>query len=285
MSADAGSTAADHAFWLLSDPMRIDILRTVWAADAEQVSFTDIRAGVGKPDGGRFNYHIDKLRGHFLVQDEEGYRLTQSGIEVIRAVLAGTITQHPEFEAGPIDGTCTECGGTLWAAYDEHGIIDCRDCGATVMWNEFPPAGLEERDGSAFAHAFDRWTQHRFRLALDGVCPNCACDMKSAGINCSESAATASSLHRCPHCRYEARIPVFGIVLQHPAVISFYYESGIDVTSMPYWDLQELQQSVSGTKVSSDPRRIRFEIEHDGRELSLTVDDTLAITDIDVTER
>lgn len=285
MSADAGSTAVDHAFWLLSDPMRIDILRTVWAADAEQVSFSEIRAGVGKPDGGRFNYHIDKLQGHFLVKGDDGYRLTQSGIEVIRAVLAGTMTQNPEFEAGPIDGSCPECGGPLWASYDEYGSIDCRDCGATVMWNEFPPAGLEERDGSVFAYAFDRWVQHRFRLALDGVCPNCAREMESGGIDGSERAAGFSSLHRCPHCRYEARVPLFGIVVQHPAVISCYYDSGIDVTSMPFWDLQELQRSVSETELSSEPRRIRVTIAHDGRELSLTVDDTLAITDIDLSER
>ena len=279
-----GSLSPDEAFWLLGEETRLGILRAVWEADGEAVPFSEIRAQVGNPDSGSFNYHLDKLREVFLVQTDEGYELSQAGREVVRAVMAGVLTDQPALPAEPIDGTCVHCGGGLVAEYDRYGVVSCADCGETVMWNEFPPAGLAGRSTAAFAEAFDRWTQHRFRLAMDGVCPNCASDMAVERIVEGDpdeaDGVSIASTYRCGTCKYEARVPLFGHVLGHPAVIAFFHEGGVDVTSLPYWRVRELADAFDEAVVSADPWRAEVTVVHEDRELTVRVDEAFDVVDV-----
>lgn len=341
MSSDEGGLSPDEAFRLLGDGTRLAILRAVWDSE-EPVSFSAIRERVGRPDSGQFNYHINRLRGPFLSKRDGGYRLTQAGREVVRAVLAGTITQRPETGPEPIDAPCAECGGRLAVRYDEYATVECADCGATSMWNEFPPAGLDGRTPEEVATAFDRWTQHRFRLAMDGICPSCAAgttttlvapgvdggdgddrgdrsdgvpttatddagstgthdgpttahddsttahddptDDGSAAVTVVRADAVATE-HRCGNCRYEARVPLAGHVLRHPAAIGFYAEAGVDVTAMPYWEIQGLARAFEVAVVSEDPWRVAVAIDADGRSLALLLDDRLDVREVDRSDR
>lgn len=273
--------SADEAFWLLGEETRLAILRSVWAADEAVSSFSEIRERIGSPDSGQFNYHLGQLKGPFVTEVEDGYRLTQAGREVVRAVMAGTLTERPETAPRPIGADCVECGGDLVFRYDEYGIVECSDCGATLMWNEFPPAGLADRASAEMARAFDRWTQHRFRLAMDGVCPNCAVSLSTSVLNRNGEAGDPASLHRCSNCKYEARVPLPGHVLGHPAVISFLYGADIDVTSMPYWEWRALAATFDETVVSTDPWRARVTIEAGGRVLELTLDEAFDVITVE----
>lgn len=93
MASDGDGLSPDDAFQLLGDEMRTAILRAVWESPEDAVSFSTIRERAGSPDSGKFNYHLNRLSGHFLSRGEDGYRLTQAGREVVRAVMAGVITQ------------------------------------------------------------------------------------------------------------------------------------------------------------------------------------------------
>jgi hypothetical protein len=282
MEPDDGGLSPDEAFWLLGDQMRTAILRTVWESAEETVTFSEIRERIGRPDSGKFNYHLNKLVGHFLSKGENGYGLTQAGREVVRAVMAGTITQHAEIGPAPIDAQCTDCGGTLVGRYDEYGSIECQDCGEIVMWNEFPPAGLDGRSPEAFARAFDRWTRVRFGLAMDGLCPNCACEMTTEILGGEMGADDdVATMHRCENCKYEARVPLFGHVVSHPATVSFFYDRGVDVTEMPYWQLQALAREFTEEVVSENPWIARVAMASDGHTLELTLDEHLDVVDVD----
>lgn len=282
MAGERDPLDPDEAFWLLSDETRVAILQAVWAAPETPISFSEIRDRVGRPDSGNFNYHIDKLRGHFLAQVEEGYELTQAGREVVRAVMAGTLTERPTTDPMDIDAECVDCDGPLVARFDDHGHIECAECGATVMWNEFPPAGRDGREPGELARAFDRWTQRRFRLAMDGVCPSCAARMETTRVGGpSDDEEAVASLHRCSNCRYEARVPLFGHVLEHPAVVSFYHEKGIDIVGMPYWEFQSMARDFIESLLDEDPWRAAIELEADGESLTLTLDETFEVVDVD----
>lgn len=282
MGSDAVS--AEEAFRLLGEETRMAILRAVWESPDGPVPFSEIRERVGNPDSGKFNYHLNKLRGHFLSAGEDGYRLTGAGREVVRAVLAGTVTRRPSTEPAPIDARCADCGGELLARYDDHVAIACGDCGATAMWNEFPPAGLDGRTPPAVATAFDRWTRHRFRLAMDGVCPNCAAAVTTALPDPGADERPATD-HRCTNCGYEARVPLFGHVLDHPAVVSFYHEAGVDVAALPYWRLQALAGEIAEEVVDEDPWRAAVTIESEGRTLAVTLDGDLDAVAVDRSDR
>ena len=309
MGSEEGTPSPDEAFKLLGDGTRIAILRAVWASGDEPVPFSALRERVGNPDSGQFNYHLNRLAGHFLSRVDGGYALTQAGREVVRAVLAGTMTRRPDSTRARIDARCATCGGALVAEYDEYARIECADCSRTVMWNEFPPAGLEDRTPAAFASAFDRWTQGRFRLAMDGVCPSCAAETTATvverdtggggggretdgdgdgdcedGIDGEADATDEGDEvvvdYRCGNCRYEARVPLFGHALRHPAVVCRYYEAGVDVTRLPFWELQGLAASFDETVVSEEPWRARVTAEVDGRRLSVTLDGGLDVVDV-----
>ncbi|WP_152040388.1 DUF7351 domain-containing protein [Salinigranum salinum] len=285
MESDEEGLSPDEAFWLLGDQMRTAILRAVWESAEETNTFSEIRERVGSPDSGKFNYHLNKLVGHFLSKSEEGYRLTQAGREVVRAVMAGSITQHAEIGPAPIDAQCTDCGGTLVVRYDEYGVIECEECGAVVMWNEFPPAGLDGRSPEGFASVFDRWTRSRFGLAMDGICPNCACEMTMDVLNQgTEGADDVATIHRCENCKYEARVPLFGHVVSHPATISFFYDGGVDVTELPYWRMRALAREFSEEVISKDPWTARITIRSDGHALELTLDERMDVVGVERSE-
>ncbi|WP_136601244.1 DUF7351 domain-containing protein [Salinigranum halophilum] len=245
MESDEEGFSPDEAFWLLGDQMRTAILQTVSESSEATNTFSEIRERIGSPDSGKFNYHLNKLVGHFLSRSEEGYKLTQSGREVVRAVMAGTITQHAEIGPAPINAQRVACDGTLVVRYQEYGVIECEDCGEVVMWNEFPPAGLNGRSPEAFASVFDRWTQSRFGLAMEGICPNCTCEMTREILDRgSEKVDGIATMHHCENCKYEARVPFFGHVVSHPATISFFYRG---TRRMPRGSTSGLNPTLCGT--------------------------------------
>lgn len=283
MKSVAGGLSPDEAFWLLGDQMRIAILQAVWESSEETNTFSEIRDQIGSPDSGKFNYHLNKLVGHFLSKSDGGYSLTQAGREVVRAVMAGTITQHAETGPAPFNAKCDDCGGTLVVRYDEYGIIECEDCEELVMWNEFPPAGLDTRSPEAFASTFDRWTRVRFGLAMDGICPNCACEMTMDILDRGgDSADGIATMHHCGNCKYEARVPLFGHVVSHPATISFFYERGVDVTEMPYWRMRSLAREFTEEVVSKDPWTAKITMRSDGDTLEVTLDERMHVVDVEL---
>lgn len=74
-------------FDLLGDETRLRIVRALAAADPEPRRFSDLRARVGTADTGRFNYHLNRLRGDLVEKTDEGYVLTPAGRR-----LAGVVT-------------------------------------------------------------------------------------------------------------------------------------------------------------------------------------------------
>lgn len=298
MASDGQGISPDEAFRLLGDEMRLAILRAVWVSPEEAVPFSRIRDRIGGPDSGKFNYHLNELAGHFLSRGEDGYRLTQAGREVVRAVVAGAITQRPELERASIDAHCVECDGGLVVQYDEYGHVECGECGRSVMWNEFPPAGLLDRTPGAVADAFDRWTRARFGLAMDGICPNCAREMTTELRNPEvgtdevgdddgdgDGVRDITTLHRCDHCRYEARVPLVGHVLAHPGVIAFYDGAGVDVTDMAYWKQEALAREFTWEILAEDPWRVRITLQSVGRECQVTLDERLDVVAVDRPDR
>ena len=56
------------AFALIGNETRLAILEALWAADERPVSFSELRRAVGMRDSAQFNYHLQKLTGHFVTR-------------------------------------------------------------------------------------------------------------------------------------------------------------------------------------------------------------------------
>jgi len=79
VGADPGETAA--TFGLLGDETRVRIVRAL-ADAADGLRFSELQSRVGVRDPGRFNYHLEKLRGRLVEKSGETYVLTPAGADV-----------------------------------------------------------------------------------------------------------------------------------------------------------------------------------------------------------
>lgn len=75
---DLGARAA--TFDLLSDETRVRIVGAL--ADADGLRFSELQSRTGVSDPGRFNYHLEKLRGRLVEKSGETYVLTAAGADV-----------------------------------------------------------------------------------------------------------------------------------------------------------------------------------------------------------
>lgn len=284
MDIGEAASSPERAFWLLSDATRVAILEALWAASDTPLAFSDLREQLENPDSGQFNYHLNKLRDHFVSKTGEGYELTQAGREVVRAVLAGSITQQPHMAQTSIPGQCHACAATLVVRYDEYGVIECPECGETVMWNEFPPAGLIDRSPEEVAVVFDEWTRNRFQLAMDGICPNCASRMLME-LPDGTAEEGPSTIHRCEHCKYEARVPLFGHVIRHPSVVSFFYDMDINLMELPYWEIRAHASEFEETVLPEEPWSASVRIAAADDWIRVTLNDELDVVEVEESAR
>ncbi|SMO76508.1 DUF7351 domain-containing protein [Halorubrum cibi] len=182
------------AFSVLDSEVRLAILDSLYDLTvasgpiAGNAAYSTIKADVGVEDSGRFSYHLDKLTDQFVTKTESGYRLAESGREVVRLRRTGILTDDPTVEAEPVDGECYRCGGEIRAFYRRGYLVtQCQECiglidhelvldGALASL-AYPPSGVSGVDiETAFERSHLR-SVHTFRAMADGFCPNCGHDV------------------------------------------------------------------------------------------------------------
>lgn len=276
--AERSRLSVQDAFELLGNPTRLGIVRALWEAD-ETVPFTALRRAAGVDDSGQFNYHLDRLVGSYVESGDDGYALSTAGEFVVGAILADAIDQRPGFGSFPVDGTCRHCGGGLEAEFEDLGVIRCTECGATVMTDAFPPAAALDRSPEEIVRAFDHWLRHRAILAWHGVCPRCAGRITSEYVVPDDGSGVRHE-YCCEHCKHEGHGPLVVQLIEHPAVIAAFYERGIDLHTMPYWELRHRLDDWREELLDREPLRVRVTIPFDDDRLQLTVDEHGEIIDV-----
>lgn len=278
-------TPAD-AFAPLGNDIRVEILQTL--ADearpgyAQQgVQFSDIQDSVSIDDGGQLNYHLDKLRGHFVQRTESGYRLRYAGWEALRVIQAGTYHEQAQrkFDA---PGTCYACSEPSLRAQTrgEWLEIQCGDCETLHTAHPLPPWLLRDGEPSEIIRALDGDVRHRASLLSDRLCPECLSDVT---VTIRDDVPSAWDIDvipqfRCPHCRYWFHPPFGLLALDNHAVVDFSERHGIDPTERPYWDLSPCVDPTHLTIIDREPWRIDLQVTREGETLCVTFDD---VADID----
>jgi hypothetical protein len=109
----------ESAFAALADDLRIEILRALWCADDHEATFSELRAAVGNPDSGQFNYHLGQLTEQFVTKTHEGYRLTLAadGTEALPS---------PERRTRPLGGGVSAHRSRLEDRHEVAGIAGFR---------------------------------------------------------------------------------------------------------------------------------------------------------------
>jgi DNA-binding transcriptional ArsR family regulator len=301
-----GGISAAEAFSILGNETRVEILRALWKADGPS-SFADLRRAVAPDDRGNFNYHLGKLAEHFVDKTDDGYVLRFAGEQVVRAVLAGTLTDDRSLPTDQLDERCVYCGGAVEMAYDSERIsVRCTGCGGVVadgfphgtyMQYEFPPAGLAGRSREEAVDAAHVLYDSKIAPMMKGVCPECAgrtslsfevCDDHRVGESglCSECDTRFEvwSVYECDRCKYRRTSAMWFAALNHPAVIAFYHDHGLDET-IPFrkltWDNARYVRQIDQEIVGTDPYRFRVRIEVDDDALVVVLDDDLDVLSVE----
>jgi len=258
--------APAEAFSVVASETRLAILEALWEADERPVGFSELRREVGMRDSAQFNYHLGKLRDHFVVkvdgEDDDGYDLRHAGKKVVRAVIAGEFNEAPDLDPWEVQGECFECGGALLADYhDEHLSIECRECGSLHGEYSFPPGGLRGRDREELMRAFDQRVRHLHCLAKDGVCPECNGRMSSEIVRDDDALGLEVRVdHHCVQCDHHLLSSVGLGLLDQSDVVAAHRAHGIDLSTRPYWTLPWCVTDRHTEVVSTDPWRIAVEI-------------------------
>ncbi len=299
---ELGTLAAD-AFSVLSNETRLLTLLALWEAydpfaTNNAVSFSELYDRVDADDTGNFNYHLGKLNDGFITQVDEGYELSSAGLSLVQAVVAGSALRSPEHEASTIDETCPHCGAPVQVAYTGEAVqVTCTECAGwfgegQIMGFSFPPAGLGGRSLEEVLHAMVSHQLKQVESMTDGVCPTCGghvemrldvCedhDTEDGLCDTCDTRFLARTLWACMMCKDAVRGPSWGPVLDHPAVVAFFSDHGIEHAHAS-WAAMARGDACREQLVSTDPTRLRITLSAGEDELEVTVDDSLAVVDVE----
>jgi DNA-binding transcriptional ArsR family regulator len=250
MDGDRDTEDIASNFSALASPLRVRILlaltetrQTNW--DHRGMSYSDLRSAVDVGDGGRFNYHLNKLRDQFVRGEDGHYWLTSAGSRVVDEIYAETFSGTQTAVSGPVDWTCPSDGNQLEATLENGTFsVSCPDHGVVFdMWLSFNVADGREMD-ELFAWANRRALWYLESVSWD-VCPHCAGRFGEPTIETAslEGNDRLDALERddstvvtvgmaCQRCGVSFRIPAFQYALTRPPAIAFFHDHGLDYRSL-----------------------------------------------------
>ncbi|MFT4930991.1 MAG: hypothetical protein ACI91T_000865 [Natronomonas sp.] len=283
----------EDAFGALSDGTRIEILRALWDADDHELGFSALREAVGMRDSGQFNYHLDKLTDRFIAKTGDGYRLRLAGIQTVGALLAGAYTMEGSVDPFGVDAACPSCGSSMTFRYEDEWVsIDCNECPVTSDFG-VPPGVFEGYTVDEFPEVAERYGRTLIREVGNGFCPFCEGRVRPTVESASDAVPSSSEVpdhlenvpsvaYTCDRCEETLTVDLGFSLLEHPAVVSFYYDHGVDVREGSIWRFGALTNERSRI-LDDDPFRATVAYPADDERLTLTVDDELTVLDVERT--
>lgn len=291
----------EEAFAVLADETRLRILQTLWESDVRTETFSELRRTVGMRDPGQFNYHLDKLVGHFVTKTERGYRLTQAGKHVNGAIASGMYTALGTFDPIELAHSCQISDEYLTLRYEDETVrVECDTCPSCPSgWEApVPPAVFAGYDRDEIPAVVSQYLRTVSQQAINGFCPYCngwmmstveLPDMDTDPPSVADrSGGPDSRPHAHPEVQFDCRRCGAGaglalyhaLLLADPAVANFYYENGIIVRDRTIWGFSELGPDRVAIE-SRNPIRACVTFTREESELTVTVDETFDTTEIE----
>lgn len=287
----------EDPFKALGNETRLEIIRVLYdrMQDAgggfggAALPYSELREAVGIEDKGNFNYHLRQLDGQFVADEGDGYQLTFAGFEIAKVIAIDAWRSHES--RGPVELESDANAEPLTATYEDSVVTIAR--GETPLYaHAVRPTGAADRemDLEALLDVASTLWRHTIERVLEGICPYChatverslevADEAESSSESESESEPhwTYSFSATCTECGSLGGSHVGIAALSHPAVVSLFWDHGIDVTERRVWDLPFVDDEAV-TLVGEDPLRLRVAVELEGDRLEVIVDDAVQVVD------
>lgn len=235
------SSEVEDTFTVLANDLRLRILDTLREDDADRrYSFTELYAAVDAPNTSQFSYHLEKLVPEYVDRNEEGYVIRDAGRRIVQSMNGGEYNVEPELEPVSVSTHCPDCGETAAiATYNGRlATVSCRTCENELLRYDLRPAHVANRESPDALRAADRQMRAEFDSAVDSVCQRCGGSIEVA-LRTGSGAATnqATVTCDCLHCGVSYSGPVELVLFSHPAVVSHFWETDLNVRTAPLWEL------------------------------------------------
>jgi len=287
----------EEVFAALADDTRIAVIRALWDADDTTLTFSELREAVGMRDSGQFNYHLGKLVGQFVRGTDDGYKLTQAGIQINGAIEAGAYTMEGSLEPIDLDEPCPTCGSDRTLYYEDDTVrVECRSCAVNAKFG-VPPSVLAGCDRESIPSVAGEYLRATFRRITGGFCSFCDGDVHptvgAVGDFLDDPDNPPEDIpegfleqvqdlpfvqYSCEQCGATPGGSLRAALRSHPAVVSFHYDRGVDVRDLPVWDVAGFHPDIETIR-QRDPFRASVTFEADDDALTLVVDDTLDVVE------
>jgi hypothetical protein len=275
---------AAGVFGLLSDEIRLDVLRAIAVAQTDatetgvaELSFSDIYDRIDVDNTSKLSYHLGELTGTFLRETEGGYAFTHAGERLVRFVLAENYRQPPDF--GPVDteGRCLHCDGTSLQAvrHAQFFFVRCADCDRPAFAYRVRPAQVAERTGAALVDAVVGEQAGDFLKMRAKVCPDCSGRIETtltdaAGESVPDSVPVdVVARNECQQCLRFMSMPLTHAAVYHPEAISFHWDHGVDVLSTGFWQFHEYVSDGRWTASSAGQGPGAYRVEYEAGDATL----------------
>ena len=280
-SSDPVSTLTHDSFAAVANEARLEILKALWVdGDA---TFTDLFDLIDLEDTGQFSYHLNQLLGQFVHKRDDHYALTNVGREIVMIVFTHVDGENSLQGSVALEVPCHSCEADVLArGRDDWLRIDCSSCGKLYASYPVPRAGLHHRESDEILAVFDQRLRRMNGLVHRGICPNCTCSMDRSVVDEAEPEPGLPFVffHECRHCFMELyTVPATGL-LEHPAVISFYHDRGLDLFTIPHWELDWMFDGDAINVIDDSPLEYTVDIDVGSDRLRVDLDDEGTARDV-----
>lgn len=312
--ADIEPLSYDEVFKRLGNELRISILQEL-AESGEPLQFSELRKTLEVADSGKFNYHLNQLVGHFIEKTDSGYQLRRPGERIVQAVYSGVITESDTIEPTNTYRRCHICGSKpIQIDYrDEQLGVYCQSCrgmyggkrdqsgdsipeeSERLYYMHLPPAGISDRSPEEAFLAASRWTQAETVTAASGICPRCSATVAESAIICEDHTADSGLCEacgnrfavmyraRCTNCVYDLEALYANKLSTNLELRSFLIDHGVNPLHPQSQEFFDVLYPYEEDIHSVDPLDITFTFSGSEGSLSLSIDDSLEVVNIERT--
>lgn len=307
--SEPSTLSPDEAFAVLGNEARLEVLRTLAAVDGS-LTYAELFERVEYDDPSNFNYHLDRLVGHFIRKTDEGYHLYDAGRRVVEAVVSGAVSDDTVVEPTEVEKQCPFCGAPVAVGF-QHGRVEqsCTECPGLVRFAEseeqrfteygslgfflLPPAGVRRRSPQEMLEASWTWRHADFLTDSAGVCSRCSGKLESSvdvcetheaddGVcdACDRRYAIRFELY-CPNCNYSPNSIAPGVVLANTEFLAFL--TSHDINPFAPDSINRVSRVIAQYDeevVSTDPFEARLTFTADGDAITVTLDDDLSVIEV-----
>lgn len=280
-SSQAGVSDGEP-FELVGNEIRAKIIQALGEFDADQgttsiISFSDLTARVDVDVvSSQFNYHLQRLVGHYVEKTEDGYRLRPEGKNLYRTIRAGTFTVGGSLGRVNLDQACYYCDEELYLAYDDGMFtVQCHGCETLYDLILAPPSAIRTEDSLLI-----RVSQYNYQMRqafAQGVCPDCVNSLDTQLLTPDETGfgdivrRTLYVYRSCSYCGNHSYLSLGSVLLHHPAVIAFCYRHDLNVMATPRWELEFAATDRTVSIVSRDPWEASLKISLDDETIEVVI--------------